>query len=81
MATKISTNPENDLGIDSTPAKDPQGPGEKLSLQDYLAREPRLANRPEMRGAFERACAREGLSRAFVSTFAARLDQLERGTR
>jgi len=78
MATKNATPPES---VTATPSAPTSAPIERLSLREYLEREPRLTNRPEMRGAFVGVCQRAGLQHATAADFARQLDQLERGSR
>jgi len=79
MATKTAHPPESsDAAKSSAPAA---APIERLSLREYLEREPRLTNRPEMRGALVGACRRAGLQYAAAADFARQLDQIERGSR
>lgn len=54
-------------------------PAVLLSLDDYLSREPRLAGRPEMMGAFARQCHRLKKLRATAEQYAATLSAFERG--
>lgn len=54
-------------------------PAVLLSLDDYLSREPRLANRPEMTGAFARHCHRLKKMRATAEQYAVTLSAFERG--
>lgn len=79
MATKPATPPESSVA--AKPGAPAAAPIERLSLREYLEREPRLTHRPEMRGAFVGACQRAGLQHATAADFARQLDQLERGSR
>ncbi len=65
--------------VPDTPAVELSPPVVPISLDDYLSREPRLANRPEMMVAFGRACQRDRLMRAPSSVYAAKLVAFERG--
>ncbi len=54
-------------------------PAVLLSLDDYLSRETRLTNRPEMTGAFARHCHRLKKMRATAEAYATTLTAFERG--
>lgn len=54
-------------------------PAPRLSLADFLSREPRLRQRPTLAGGFARQCARQRLKHATAAAFTAALDAFEHG--
>jgi hypothetical protein len=54
-------------------------PAARLSLDDFLSREPRLRGRPTLAGGFARQCARQRLTHATLPDFTAALDAFEHG--
>lgn len=78
MTTSTEPAPRSaKAGADAVAAAAP--PATPLSLDDYLSREPRLAKRPEMTGAFARFCQRRKTLRATSAEYGALLTAFERG--
>lgn len=52
---------------------------DRLSLEDFLSREPRLRARPTLSGGFARQCARRQLTHGTLADFTAALDAFANG--
>lgn len=72
-AVPVTAKPAKSAPVASAPAP--------ITLADFITREPRLVNRPEMTRALVGAAARAGLTRATPEAFAGFLNDLETGAR
>jgi len=82
----MSAAPESPTVVPPAPAPAPERvaanptpPAPRLSLADFLSREPRLRQRPTLAGGFARQCARQRLTHATAAAFTAALDAFEHG--
>lgn len=79
-STETAPAPRRTKAVDAEIAASAPPPAAVLlSLDDYLSREPRLVNRPEMMGAFARHCHRLKKMRATAEAYATTLTAFERG--
>jgi len=82
----MSAAPESPTVVPPAPAPAPERvaanptpPAPHLSLFDFMAREPRLRQRPTLAGGFARHCERQRLMHATQPAFTAALDAFEHG--
>ena len=78
----MPASPETPPEVAPAPVRDALSiltPPDRLSLDDFRTREPRLQQRPTLSGGFARQCARRHLTHATLAEFTAALDAFEHG--